>query len=141
MILEFARVADQLRPWGVRMSLSIDLSSPMAVGHLPTFDPLDPQVIVWWQSKVDEIYRAIPDFGGFSSRQIRKAASARLDTAVHRRRPPTPLLALSNGITVSCCIAALSTTTTSTGEIRRQIALAPDTTTSTRSMESLIRMS
>ena len=45
MILEFARVADQLRPWGVRMSLSIDLSSPMAVGHLPTFDPLDPQVV------------------------------------------------------------------------------------------------
>ncbi len=42
MIRELARIADAFRPWGVRMSLSVDLSSPQAVGHLPTFDPLDP---------------------------------------------------------------------------------------------------
>jgi alpha-glucuronidase len=65
MIIEFARIADQLRPWGVKISLSIDLSSPMVVGHLATFDPLNPQVAAWWQAKVDEIYRVIPDFGGF----------------------------------------------------------------------------
>lgn len=66
MIAEFARVADVMRPWGVRISLSIDLSSPQVVGGLPTFDPLDPTVIAWWQAKVDEIYRAIPDFAGFT---------------------------------------------------------------------------
>jgi alpha-glucuronidase len=65
MIAEFARIADQLRPWGVKISLSVDLSSPMAVGHLSTFDPLDSEVAAWWRSTVDEIYRAIPDFGGF----------------------------------------------------------------------------
>ncbi len=65
MLRELARIADALRPWGVRMSLSVDLSSPEVVGHLPTFDPLDPQVAAWWQQKADEIYRLIPDFGGF----------------------------------------------------------------------------
>lgn len=64
MLAELARIADALRPWGVRMSLSVDLSSPQAVGGLTTFDPLDPQVAAWWQAKVDEIYKLIPDFGG-----------------------------------------------------------------------------
>src|SRR5437868_12977434 len=41
------------------------MSSPMIVGGLKTFDPLDPQVAAWWQHSVDEIYRQIPDFGGF----------------------------------------------------------------------------
>ena len=65
MIHELARIADAFRPWGVRMSLSVDLSSPQVVGSLPTFDPLDPQVAVWWRKKVNEIYEAIPDFAGF----------------------------------------------------------------------------
>ncbi len=65
MIRELARIADAFRPWGVRMSLSIDLSSPQVVGHLRTFDPLDPAVGRWWRDKVNEIYRVIPDFAGF----------------------------------------------------------------------------
>ena len=64
MLVELAHIADALRPWGVRMSLSVDLSSPQVVGGLSTFDPLDPQVAVWWQAKVDEIYKLIPDFAG-----------------------------------------------------------------------------
>jgi alpha-glucuronidase len=64
MIVELARIADAFRPWGVRMSLSIDLSSPQVVGHLKTFDPVDPEVAAWWRKKVDEIYKAIPDFAG-----------------------------------------------------------------------------
>lgn len=63
-LVELARIADALRPWGVRMSLSVDLSSPQVVGGLATFDPVDPQVAGWWQAKVDEIYKLIPDFGG-----------------------------------------------------------------------------
>ncbi|HZL28610.1 MAG TPA: alpha-glucuronidase family glycosyl hydrolase, partial [Acidobacteriaceae bacterium] len=65
MLHEFARIADAFRPWGVRLSLSVDLSSPKVVGGLDTFDPLDPRVADWWQKKVDEIYTLIPDFGGF----------------------------------------------------------------------------
>ena len=65
MIRELARIADAFRPWGVRMSLSVDLSSPQVVGHLHTFDPLDPGVARWWREKVNEIYRVIPDFAGF----------------------------------------------------------------------------
>lgn len=65
MLQEIARVADVCRPWGVRISLSIDLSSPKAIGGLSTFDPLDAQVIAWWKKKVDDIYQRMPDFGGF----------------------------------------------------------------------------
>ena len=63
---EFARIAEAFRPWGVKLALSIDLTSPQTVGGLPTFDPLDPTVIAWWQKKVDEIYTLMPDFGGFT---------------------------------------------------------------------------
>ena len=65
-IKEFARIADAFRPWGVKLALSVDLTSPQTVGGLDTFDPLDPKVIAWWQKKVDEIYTLIPDFGGFT---------------------------------------------------------------------------
>jgi alpha-glucuronidase len=61
---EIARVADVFRPYGVRLSLSIDMSSPEVVGGLKTFDPLDPQVAAWWKKKIDEVYDLIPDFGG-----------------------------------------------------------------------------
>ena len=63
---EVARLADVLRPWAVRVALSIDLSSPQSVGGLKTFDPRDPAVVAWWQRKVDEVYTLIPDFAGFT---------------------------------------------------------------------------
>jgi alpha-glucuronidase len=84
MILELSRIADALRPWGVRMSLSIDLSSPQVVGHLSTFDPVDPAVNAWWQAKVDEIYRAIPDFAGFV---IKADSEGRLGPSKYGRTP------------------------------------------------------
>jgi alpha-glucuronidase len=84
MIREFARIADQLRPWGVRMSLSVDLSSPQVVGHLPTFDPVDPTVIAWWKAKVDEIYKAIPDFAGFV---IKADSEGRVGPSQYHRTP------------------------------------------------------
>ena len=62
---QLARIADVFRPWGVQLAVSVDLSSPKILGELDSFDPLDPQVIEWWRTKVDKIYRQIPDFGGF----------------------------------------------------------------------------
>jgi alpha-glucuronidase len=62
---QLSRIATAFRPWGVQLSISVDLSSPKIAGGLETFDPLDPRVAAWWQHKVDEIYRLIPDFGGF----------------------------------------------------------------------------
>jgi alpha-glucuronidase len=61
---EIARVGAIFRRYGVQLSLSIDMSSPQSIGGLTTFDPLDPGVEAWWKKKVDEIYSAIPDFGG-----------------------------------------------------------------------------
>jgi alpha-glucuronidase len=65
LIPDIARIADAMRPWGVHVALSIDFGSPMSVGGLDTFDPADPRVAAWWKAKADDIYRAIPDFGGF----------------------------------------------------------------------------
>ena len=62
---EIVKIANTLRPWGVRTILSVDFGSPQKIGGLDTFDPLDPKVIAWWKAKTDEIYRAIPDLGGF----------------------------------------------------------------------------
>jgi alpha-glucuronidase len=64
-IPQLARIADVFRPWGVQLSVSVDLGSPKSIGNLNTFDPLDPRVAEWWTEKVDKIYRQIPDFGGF----------------------------------------------------------------------------
>jgi hypothetical protein len=50
----------------VRLAVSVDLSSPQKIGGLDTFDPMDPRVSGWWQKRVGEIYRHIPDFGGFT---------------------------------------------------------------------------
>lgn len=58
-------IADQLRPYGIRVFLSINFASPIRLGGLPTADPLNEEVCRWWKDKVDEIYRLIPDFGGF----------------------------------------------------------------------------
>ena len=65
LLPQLARVADAFRPWGVRLFVSIDFSSPQRIGGLPTFDPLDARVVAFWKKTVDGIYRAIPDFGGF----------------------------------------------------------------------------
>src|SRR5947209_10881596 len=52
---QLARIADAFRPWGVRLSISVDLGSPKTVGGLDTFDPLDPRVAAWWKAKTDSI--------------------------------------------------------------------------------------
>ena len=62
---QLARIANVFRRWGVKLSISVDVSSPKAIGKLDSFDPLDPMVVEWWKKKVDEIYALIPDFGGF----------------------------------------------------------------------------
>jgi len=64
-IAKLKRLADAWRPYGIRVFLSARFSAPMELGGLPTADPLDPQVAAWWKAKADEIYAAIPDFGGF----------------------------------------------------------------------------
>lgn len=64
-IAKAAAIASALRPWNVRVYLSARWSAPIELGHLKNADPLDPAVAAWWRAKADEIYRAIPDFGGF----------------------------------------------------------------------------
>ena len=60
-----AALAGVFRPYGVKVYLTARFSAPIELGGLKTADPLDPEVRAWWKAKIDEIYRYIPDFGGF----------------------------------------------------------------------------
>jgi len=64
-IAKAAALADVFRPYGIKVYLSVKWTAPMELGGLKTADPLDPAVAAWWKAKADEIYTAIPDFGGF----------------------------------------------------------------------------
>ncbi len=62
---QLLKIAEVFRAWGVRLAVSVDVSSPRTLGGMESFDPLDPQVVAWWKYKVDALYREIPDFAGF----------------------------------------------------------------------------
>lgn len=62
---EIAEIASIFRAYGLKLYLSINFASPMALGDLETADPLDENVKNWWKEKAKEIYDFIPDFGGF----------------------------------------------------------------------------
>jgi alpha-glucuronidase len=64
-IAKAAAVADVLRPYGIKVYLSARFSTPLELKETSTADPLSPEVGTWWARKADEIYKAIPDFGGF----------------------------------------------------------------------------
>ncbi|KAI0968483.1 glycoside hydrolase superfamily [Xylaria arbuscula] len=59
------KIADAMRPWGVRVGISINFASPQTLGGLSTFDPLDKSVIKWWQDQTDKLYKHIPDLAGY----------------------------------------------------------------------------
>jgi len=81
---QLARIANAFRPWGVRLGVSIDLSSPQKIGGLDTFDPADPRVSEWWKKRVEAIYRYIPDFGGFT---VKADSEGRLGPSQYGRTP------------------------------------------------------
>lgn len=65
MLLKVKALAGVFRPYGIRVCLSVNFASPMAIGGLATADPLNADVRKWWRQKANDIYRLIPDFGGF----------------------------------------------------------------------------
>jgi len=64
-LVKVAALASVFRPYGIRVFLTARFSAPIELGGLKTADPLDPAVRAWWKGKADEIYRVVPDFGGF----------------------------------------------------------------------------
>ena len=60
------RIANAMRPWGVRIAMSVDIASPQKIGGLSTYDPENRDVQAWWAAKANEIYSEIPDFAGFT---------------------------------------------------------------------------
>jgi alpha-glucuronidase len=92
---ELARIADALRPWGVRMSLSIPFASPQIVDGLDSSDPVDPKVAAWWRAKVDEIYKLVPDFGGFL---VKADSEGQPGPSQYRRTPADYANVLANAL-------------------------------------------
>jgi alpha-glucuronidase len=72
-------IADVLRPYYVKVYLAPNFASPKLLGELPTADPLNKDVQKWWKNKVDEIYKYIPDFGGFLMKANSEGSSGPLD--------------------------------------------------------------
>ena len=64
-LVKVAALANVFRPYNIKVYLTARFSAPVEIGKLKTADPLDPEVIAWWNKKVEEIYSYIPDFGGF----------------------------------------------------------------------------
>ncbi len=64
-LVKVAAIANVFRPYNIKVYLTARFSAPIEIGKLKTADPLDPEVITWWENKADEIYTLIPDFGGF----------------------------------------------------------------------------
>ncbi|WP_179154953.1 alpha-glucuronidase [Microbispora sp. GKU 823] len=62
---DVAAIADVLRPYGIRVHLSVSFASPVVLGGLPSADPLDEDVRKWWTDVTDRVHDAIPDFGGY----------------------------------------------------------------------------
>ncbi len=83
-LTQLHRVADAVRPWGVRLAISVDVSSPQTIGGLDTFDPLDPRVAAWWQRRVDALYKQIPEFAGFV---VKADSEGRAGPASYGRTP------------------------------------------------------
>ncbi|MGC0779075.1 MAG: alpha-glucuronidase family glycosyl hydrolase, partial [Candidatus Acidiferrum sp.] len=92
---QLRRVAETFRPWGLRLALSVDVSSPKVIGGLPTFDPLDPRVAAWWQQTVDALYAEIPDFAGFV---VKADSEGRAGPASYGRTPADAANAIARAL-------------------------------------------
>ncbi len=84
LIPQLARIAEAFRPWGIQLGVAVDMSLPKTASGLETFDPLDVRVANWWQKKFDEVYRAIPDFGGVV---VKADSEGRLGPSFYGRTP------------------------------------------------------
>ncbi len=95
MLQGLKRIADTMRPWGVRLAMSVDIASPQKIGGLNTFDPLDPQVKAWWAAKIDEIYTFIPDLAGFT---VKADSEGQAGPASYGRSPADAANLLANAL-------------------------------------------
>ncbi|HEY2859285.1 MAG TPA: alpha-glucuronidase family glycosyl hydrolase [Terracidiphilus sp.] len=95
MLKGVARIADTMRPWGVRVALSVDIASPQKLGSLKSYDPLDPEVIAWWKAKTDAIYALIPDFAGFT---VKADSEGQPGPASYGRTPADAANVLANAL-------------------------------------------
>ncbi|HEX3121263.1 MAG TPA: alpha-glucuronidase family glycosyl hydrolase, partial [Candidatus Acidoferrum sp.] len=81
---QLVKIADIFRAWGVRLAIAVDVSSPMRIGGLDTFDPLESTVAKWWRDRFDALYAKIPDLGGVV---VKADSEGRLGPSTYHRSP------------------------------------------------------
>jgi alpha-glucuronidase len=92
---QLVKIADIFRAWGVHLAIAVDVSSPMRIGGLDTFDPLDPSVAKWWRDRFDAIYAKIPDLGGVV---VKADSEGRLGPSTYHRSPADSANALARAL-------------------------------------------
>jgi alpha-glucuronidase len=95
MLQGVKRIADTMRPYGVRVALSVDIASPQKLGGLKTYDPVDPDVIAWWTKKFDEVFAAIPDLAGVT---VKADSEGQPGPASYGRTPADAANVLANAL-------------------------------------------
>lgn len=51
--------------YGVKLFLSINFAAPIELGGMDSADPCESSVRTWWAGKAEEIWRNVPELGGF----------------------------------------------------------------------------
>jgi len=57
--------SDIFNQYGITMYLSINYAAPIELGVLDTADPLDKNVIAFWEKTAKRVYEVVPNLGGF----------------------------------------------------------------------------
>ena len=63
-LTDLVKLADIFTGYGIKLYLSVNFAAPMEIGGLVTADPLNEEVILWWNEQIKQIYILIPEFGG-----------------------------------------------------------------------------
>lgn len=129
---DVAEIADLLRPYGVRVHLSVTFAAPVVLGGLPTADPLDDEVRQWWHDTTRRVFARIPDFGGYVVKADSEGNPARSPTGGTTPTARTCSPPRSPRTGEWCTGGRSSTTTGRTGGTAAPTGPAPRTTTSLR---------
>ncbi|MDE5866979.1 MAG: alpha-glucuronidase, partial [Lachnospiraceae bacterium] len=58
-------MSEILSGYGIKLFLSLNYAAPVELGELDSADPLDTKVREWWMNRMQIVFSAIPNLGGF----------------------------------------------------------------------------
>lgn len=64
LLIQLYEIYKIFNKYNIKLFISVNYKSPIILGNLSTFDPLNKKVIFWWNKKIKNIYKYIPKLGG-----------------------------------------------------------------------------